>query len=195
MRKSSKSIGKRSSTSTTVGGLLASAAAMLLPKAAKAVTIVETTDFPNDFSTRQDLAPGVDGVSGGVGPFDHSDYFVFTGLTPGASFNLDFSFTGGFDSSLNLEWRDEPAGNFLNNAFTTNPGDMASFSGFVPSTGRIAVDVLQFQLNEDPQAEGSYLLQLHVQGVPDSGGTMMLMGAAVAGLALAKKLTRRRKKA
>jgi hypothetical protein len=204
MRKSQKRRTK-SKLGKAATGLLAAAGAMLLPKAAKATMVTESTDFSNDFAGRNSLAPGVDSVQGTLqlaeGFADPADYFVFTGLQPGANFNLQITFVddqGGTPSTMTLEWRPEPTGSpVLNSTSVSAPSQTSSFMGIVPLNGNIAADV-GINGGFSPSANPIYGVNLTVQplqNVPDSGGTMMLMGAAVAGLALAKKLKRRRKKA
>ncbi len=197
MKKSRRSLGKSKSKAVT-GGLLASAAAMLLPKPAQANTINEPGDFANTFATRQDLAAGTTGINlGTVGTgSDVADYFVFTGLNPGDIFTLSSKFTEWSSASaLNFEWRTEPGGVPVQSlSIAPNTFD-ASFNGIVPLNGRIAVDlsfsntgyVTYFDLNLATQAAPP------TNAVPETGGTMMLMGATVAGLALTKKLRRKKK--
>lgn len=180
---------------------------MLLPKAAEATSIVESTDFSDNFAGRDSLAAGVDSVQGTVtiseGGFDPADYFVFTSLQPGATFTLQLTYVSSsqandFGNSETLEWRLEPTGTLLNSTTVSTIGGTGSFMGVVAANGDIAADVT---LPSNANHQATYRVDLTVQplqngnGVPETGGTMMLMGAAVAGLALAKKLKRRRKKA
>ena len=205
MRKSRRTR-KTATQKTAAAGLLASAAATLLPKAAEATSIIESTDFGDSFGTRDTLASGVDSVQGTLDGSDTSDYFVFTGWQPGTQFTLQITYVENLSSpnTETLEWRAEPTGTLLNSATVTSPPQQASFMGLVPVNGNIAADVL---LGNNEANTNTYRINLTAtpfqpgnenggpQGVPESGGTMMLMGATVAGLALAKKMRRRRKKA
>jgi hypothetical protein len=203
MKKSPKSISKRKSA-TVAGGLLTSAGATLLPKAVDATMITESTDFSNTFAGRNSLASGVDSVQGTlVNTGEHidqdpSDYFVFTGLQAGANFTLQLSYVegSGFPGTETLEWRLEPTGTpVLNSTSVASPPGTSEFMGIVPLNGNIAADVLLGPGGFPNRA--TYRVDLTVgggNGVPESGGTMLLMGAAVAGLALAKKMGRRKKK-
>ena len=178
-------------------GLLASAAAMLVPSVAKATTFNETTDFPEDLDAPFFLPANVDQVNGTLqnisgGGGDHDDVFVFTGWTPGTQFTLQIIHTqnsGAFNQET-LNWFDEDTNATLDSR-TVAPNQSASFNGIVPANGNIAVDV-HLGIN----AEGTndaYTINLTAQAVPEPGA-IALMGAAVATAAIAKRLRRRKKK-
>jgi hypothetical protein len=58
--------------------------------AAQSTLVTETSDFGGSFATRTALSLGTDVVTGSVGFGDDDDFFQLSGLTPSASFNVNF---------------------------------------------------------------------------------------------------------
>ena len=140
--------------------------------AAHASTVTESTDFSNTFAGADALPGGATVVIGQVATptTDVADYFKFSGLTPSAGFNVDFTtsangFVGAavFDSS----------GNSLGSGGFDlgSPGDIG---GTVPGNGILVVETFF-------QEGGPYTVTL-TNAVPEpatttlSGLGMLLVG-------------------
>jgi hypothetical protein len=104
---------------------------------ASALTIEETSDFGDTFSTRTILGPAPSGSLGIIGSVnsdgtnqsssftDHLDFFTLTGLASGQNVNISVRGRGGFDESFAINMLSD-SGSFLSFA-----GD----SGLVAPTG------------------------------------------------------------
>ncbi len=165
-------------SSTSLKSLkLALLAGTCLTSTASAATVVEATDFGDfggTFLTSSTLTPGTTLVQGAVTPFSDLDYFSFTGLNSGVTYNLNFvaAFSGALDYQLfNSSETLLSSNSFGGGGFLT--------SGTVPSDG-----ILVVRINNN---EGSaYSVSINPEAVPEPSAAL-LGGIGLAAAALRRK--------
>jgi hypothetical protein len=152
---------------------------------ALAGTVTETSDFPN-FGNGTLLPVGTNVVNGTVGgflpnegPADPADWFEFTGLTPGNSFQLTGSSEFGNQIHLFMDGGTPIVSGFL---------EGGSLGGIVPGDGKLVVDVI----GGENSLTSLYTVSLSTSAAVPEPSTLGGTGLALAAGALAWSRKRKR---